>query len=146
VADSGTVPPRASVSSFPLAVVVLVVLLGLAPPARAETAPAAAPGPPVAETSSATPSYLELAERLRGLGSFSECAVEALRYAYDRPADRARGFERAALCLSLAGRYDDARRLMLALPSEGTSLDGPGRLRICLSEVFLPELGQPACA
>ena len=87
-----------------------------------------------------TPSFLELAERLRGVGSFSECAVEALRYAYDRPADRARGFERAALCLSLAGRYDDARRLMLALPSEGTPLDGRGRLRICLSEVFLPEL------
>ncbi len=89
---------------------------------------------------------MELADRLRGVGSFSECAVEALRYAYDRPADRARGFERAALCLSLAGRYDDARRLMLALPSEGTPLDGPGRLRICLSEVFLPELGLPVCA
>ncbi len=89
---------------------------------------------------------MELAERLRGVGSFSECAVEALRYAYDRPAERARGFERAALCLSLAGRYDDARRLMLALPSEGTPLDGPGRLRICLSEVFLPDLGLPLCA
>jgi hypothetical protein len=71
--------------------------------------------------------------------------VEALRYAYDHPADRARGFERAALCLSLAGRHDDARRLMLALPSEGAPLDGPGRLRICLAEVFLPELGDPAC-
>src|SRR5215831_15292971 len=116
-----------------------LLLLGVAGgQARAETASAAAPEPE-------TPSYLELAERLRSVGSFSECAVEALRYAYDHPADRARGFERAALCLSLAGRYDDARRLMLALPSEGAALDGPGRLRICLSEVFLLELGAPAC-
>jgi TM2 domain-containing membrane protein YozV len=92
-----------------------------------------------------TPSYLELAERLRSVGSFSECAIEALRYAYDHPADRAHGFERAALCLSLAGRHDDARRLMLALPSEGAALDGPGRLRICLAEVFLLELDAPVC-
>jgi TM2 domain-containing membrane protein YozV len=124
-------------------VLVSLILVGLAPRARAQTA---APATPAPETASGTPSFLELAERLRGVGSFSECAVEALRYAYDRPVDRARGFERAALCLSLAGRYDDARRLMLALPSEGTPLDGPGRLRICLSEVFLPELGAPACA
>ena len=134
------------------------MLVGLAPPARAETAPPATPAKPATETPagtssapttempSGTPSFLELAERLRGVGSFSECAVEALRYAYDRPAERARGFERAALCLSLAGRYDDARRLMLALPSEGTPLDGPGRLRLCLAEVFLPELGLPVCA
>ena len=137
------------------------MLVGLAPPARAETAPpaksatpakpatetpAGTSSPPTTEMPSGTPSFLELAERLRGVGSFSECAVEALRYAYDRPAERARGFERAALCLSLAGRYDDARRLMLALPSEGTPLDGPGRLRLCLAEVFLPELGLPACA
>jgi TM2 domain-containing membrane protein YozV len=113
--------------------------------ARAQTAAPALPPAPVAEPGPATPSYLELAERLRGVGSYAECAVEALRYAYDRPADRARGFERAALCLSLAGRYEDARRLMLALPAEGAALDGPGRLRICLAEVFLPELDAPAC-
>jgi TM2 domain-containing membrane protein YozV len=105
----------------------------------------AAPAATPSETASDTPSFLELAERLRGVGSFSECAVEALRDAYDRPADRARGFERAALCLSLAGRYDDARRLMLALPAEGTPLDGSGRLRLCLAEVFLPDLDAPAC-
>ena len=126
------------------------MLIGLAPLARAQTTTPTAPAAPTTETPpgppSDTPSFLELAERLRGVGSFSECAVEALRYAYDRPADRARGFERAALCLALAGRYDDARRLMLALPSEGTPLDGLGRLRICLSEVFLPELGRPVCA
>ncbi len=108
------------------------------------TPPVAAPA--AAAPPSDTPSFLGLAERLRGVGSFSECAVEALRYAYDRPADRARGFERAALCLSLAGRYDDARRLMLALPAEGTPLDGRGRLRLCLAEVFLPELDAPVCA
>ena len=122
------------------------MLVSLAPAARAQTTTPAAAAATTTETPPGTPSFLELAERLRGVGSFSECTVEALRYAYDRPADRARGFERAALCLSLAGRYDDARRLMLALPSEGTPLDGPGRLRICLSEVFLPELGLPLCA
>ena len=107
-------------------------------------APTSAPaGPP--EAASEASSSLELAERLRSVGSFSECAVEALRFGYDHPAERARGFERAALCLSLAGRHDDARRLMLALPSEGAALDGPGRLRICLAEVFLLELGAPAC-
>jgi TM2 domain-containing membrane protein YozV len=128
---------------------VSLILVGLAPRARAQTAapaPPTAPAPATTETLSGTPSFLELAERLRGVGSFSECAVEALRYAYDRPADRARGFERAALCLSLAGRYDDARRLMLALPSEGTPLDGRARLRLCLAEVFLPDLDAPACA
>jgi TM2 domain-containing membrane protein YozV len=128
-----------------LAGVVSLIGIALAPPARAETAPPVTAATP-SEMPPAPPSFLELAERLRGLGSFSECTVEALRYAYDRPADRARGFERAALCLSLAGRHAEARRLMLALPSEGTPLDGPARLRICLSEVFLPDLGQPACA
>jgi hypothetical protein len=121
-----------------LAALLLCVLAGAR--ARAETLIRAAPEP-----APETPSYLELAERLRSVGSFSECTVEALRYAYDQPADRARGFERAALCLSLAGRYDDARRLMLALQSEGAELDAPGRLRICLTEVFLLELDQPAC-
>jgi hypothetical protein len=133
-------------------VLATLVLVGLGAEARGATS-APSPIPPVApapvaapEPTPETPSYLELAERLRSVGSFSECAVEALRYAYDHPADRARGFERAALCLSLAGRHDDARRLMLALPSEGAALDGPGRLRICLAEVFLLELGTPACA
>lgn len=124
---------------WPSGVLATLVLFGLGgAEARAQTTPGAPPAPE-------TPSYLELAERLRSVGSFSECAVEALRDAYDHPADRARGFERAALCLSLAGRHDDARRLMLALPSEGAALDGPGRLRICLSEVFLLELGEPVC-
>ena len=145
-AASRAAPSRAAASPAACAGVVSLILLGLAPPARAEPARSVTPAAPTTETPSGTPSFLELAERLRGVGSFSECAVEALRYAYDRPADRGRGFERAALCLSLAGRYDDARRLMLALPSEGTPLDGAGRLRICLSEVFLPELGLPACA
>ena len=133
--------PREPASSAPCALFVSLLLVVLAPSARAQAAAPAAAAP-----LSDTPSFLELAERLRGVGSFSECAVEALRYAYDRPAESARGFERAALCLSLAGRYDDTRRLMLALPSEGTPLDGRGRLRICLAEVFLPELDRPACA
>ena len=145
-------PRRRRAGSF-----VLLVLLVLASArARAENpqpafpSSGAAPVPPTPASSPAsetppTPSYLELAERLRSVGSFSECAVEALRYAYDHPADRARGFDRAALCLSLASRYDDARRLMLALPSEGAALGGAGRLRICLAEVFLLELDAPAC-
>jgi TM2 domain-containing membrane protein YozV len=139
-AASGAAPPRRPASRAAGAVLFSLLLIGVAPLARAETGTPAAPAPPPG-----TPSFFELAGRLRGVGSFSECAVEALRYAYDRPADRARGFERAALCLSLAGRYDDARSLMLALPAEGTPLDGPGRLRICLAEVFLPDLDTPAC-
>ena len=130
----------------------IVALLSAARGAWAEETPAAAPSPAVVVAPAAaeapppeTPSFLELAERLRTIGSFSECAVEALRYAYDHPADRARGFDRAALCLDQAGRYDDARRLTLALPSEGTPLGGQARLRICLSEVFLPELDAPVC-
>jgi TM2 domain-containing membrane protein YozV len=116
--------------------------------ATAETArpaplPPAAPGP--ASSSLPTPSYLELADRLRGAGSYSECAVEALRHAYQHPAERQRGFDRAALCLSLAGRFDDAHRLMLALPSAGEPLDARGRLRVCLTEVFMTDLGAPAC-
>ena len=157
---TGSLPARshATASPAPFAVVLALILGGLAPAARAQTAtpltpagpttevPSATPVAPTTETPSVTPSFLELAERLRSVGSFSECAVEALRYAYDRPAGRARGFERAALCLSLAGRYGDARRLMLALPSEGAPLDSRGRLRLCLAEVFLPELDAPACA
>ncbi len=91
------------------------------------------------------PSFLELAERLRNLGSFEACAVEALRYAYQHPSQRERGFDRAALCLSLAGRFDDARRLVLALPGEGTPLGPRTRLRLCLTEVFLSDLAAPAC-
>ena len=102
----------------------------------AVTSPAPAPD---------APSYLELADRLRNLGSFEACAVEALRYAYQHPTDREPGFDRAALCLSLAGRFDDARRLVLALPAEGTPLGPRGRLRLCLTEVFLSDLAAPAC-
>jgi hypothetical protein len=110
------------------------------PPAAAAAAAAPSEAPPEA------PSFLELAERLRNVGSYDACAVEALRYAYQHPGDRERGFDRAALCLSMAGRFDDARRLMLALPAEGTPLGPRGRLRICLTEVFLSELGAPSCA
>ncbi|MFL5308577.1 MAG: hypothetical protein ACJ8F1_25415 [Polyangia bacterium] len=97
------------------------------------------------EAPSEAPSFFDLAERLRNLGSFEACAVEALRYAYQHPADRERGFDRAALCLSLAGRFDDARRLVLALPGEGTPLGPRTRLRLCLTEVFLSELAAPVC-
>ena len=89
----------------------------------------------------ASPSSLELAERLRHIGSYSDCAVEALREAYTHPDKREAGFDRAALCLSLAGRFEDARRLMLALESGGTPLGPQGRLRLCLTEVFIAELG-----
>jgi hypothetical protein len=110
-----------------------------APPAEATTSSAPVPPVPVA------PSYLELADRLRGAGSYGECVVEALRHAYQHPVERRRGFDEAALCLSLAGRFEDAHRLMLTLPAEGEPLDGTGRLRVCLTEVFMPELGAPAC-
>ena len=122
---------------------VVAVALASAPSARAFAQ--AAPAPQAAAVPEA-PSYLELAERLRNVNSYDACTVEALRYAYQHPEDRERGFDRAALCLSMTGRFDDARRLMLALPPEGTPLGARGRLRICLAEVFLPELGAPACA
>jgi hypothetical protein len=93
----------------------------------------------------AGPSALELAERLRQIGSFSECAVEALREAYAQPAEREAGFDRAALCLSQAGRFEDARRLMLALEAGNPPLGHQGRLRLCLTEVFMSALEAPRC-
>ncbi|MES1165389.1 MAG: hypothetical protein ABUR63_06525 [Verrucomicrobiota bacterium] len=128
--------PRARVAS------VAAMMLAVCWAGRA-AAQAPADAPPAAPADA--PSFLELADRLRNVGSFEPCAVEALRYAYQHPGDRERGFDRAALCLSLAGRYDDARRLVLALPDEGTPLGSRARLRLCLAEVFLSDLGAPAC-
>jgi hypothetical protein len=91
-----------------------------------------------------TPSSLELADRLRAIGSYSECAVEALRHGYQRPAEREQSFDRAALCLSLAGRFEDARRLMVAADAAG-ALGSRGHLRLCLTEVFTLGAGVPAC-
>ena len=126
--------------------VALGASLASAVPAGAFAQTSPAPEPAVAASvAPEAPSFLELAERLRNVSSYDACAVEALRYAYQHPDDRERGFDRAALCLSMAGRFDDARRLMLALPSEGTPLGPRGRLRVCLAEVFLLELGAPAC-
>lgn len=93
----------------------------------------------------ASPSSLELADRLRQIGSFSECAVEALREAYTHADRGEEGFDRAALCLSMAGRFEDARRLMLALEARGTPLGPQGRLRLCLTEAFMTGLGAPRC-
>ena len=93
----------------------------------------------------AAPSSLDLAERLRHIGSFSECAVEALREAYSNPRQREVGFDLAALCLSQAGRFEDARRLMLALEAGDAPLGPRGRLRLCLTEAFMNDLGAPRC-
>ncbi len=134
-----------------LATIVTLLLLDALSPARAElggASPAVAPAKSASQAAAPSPlapSYLELADRLRGAGSYSECAVEALRHAYQHPTERQRGFDEAALCLSLAGRFDDAHRLMLALPAAGESLDGRGRFRVCLTEVFMPDVGAPAC-
>jgi TM2 domain-containing membrane protein YozV len=110
--------------------------LGLLLSLAAATARAEEPAPP---------SSLELAERLRHIGGFSECAVEALREAYTHPAKREEGFDRAALCLSMAGRFEDARRLMLALEAGDSPLGPRGRLRLCLTEAFMSGLGAPRC-
>ncbi len=118
----------------------LASVVGWAGQAHAQAPADATVSPPTV-----APSFLELADRLRNLGSFDACAVEALRYAYQHPGDRERGFDRAALCLSLAGRYEDARRLVLALPGEGTALGPRSRLRLCLTEVFLSDLAAPVC-
>ena len=118
-----------------------LILAGAAP---ARAAPDVVPAPSPATAS--PPSFLDLADRLRVAGSYSECVVEALRYASDRPKDREAGFDRAALCLSLAGRFADARRVMLTMPTLGTALTGVGRLRVCLTEVFLPrDAAEPEC-
>lgn len=106
--------------------------------AIAGTEPAADPSPP-------TPSFLEVADRLRSMGSYSECVVEALRHAYGHPADRQPGFDRAALCLVLAGRFEDARGVLLTLRDEGQPLGAPARLTLCLTEVFMRDLGLPVC-
>ena len=135
-----------------LATIVTLLLLDALSPARAEiggASPAVAPARSASQAAAPSPlapSYLELADRLRGAGSYSECAVEALRHAYQHPTERQRGFDEAALCLSLAGRFDDAHRLMLALPAAGESLDARGRFRVCLTEVFMPEIGVGATA
>jgi hypothetical protein len=132
-----------------LLIVTMALALAGGVPARAwaQSTPQAAPeSSPAVVAVPEAPSFLDLADRLRNVGSYDACAVEALRYAYQHPDDRERGFDRAALCLSMAGRFGDARRLMLALPAEGTPLGPRGRLRICLAEVFMPELGAPACA
>jgi len=133
-----------------VAVAAVAFLLVLVRSAAAEPLALPAPAPPAEATTSApqapaAPSYLELADRLRGAGSYTGCVVEALRYAYQNPAERRRGFDEAALCLSLAGRFEDAHRLMLTLPAEGEPLDARGRLRVCLTEVFMPDLGAPTC-
>lgn len=147
---SVTAWPRRAERARGLAFAAVACVVALAAPARAAPdAPSSAtpPSPPSGSPPSGSPpSFLELADRLRGAGSYSECVVEALRHASDRPDDREAGFERAALCLSLAGRYVDARRVMLALPSLGTPLSGVGRLRVCLTEVFLPrDAAEAAC-
>jgi len=118
---------------------------GVAPLQAPPSAPSASAPSAPAPSSPLAPSYLELADRLRGAGSYSECAVEALRHAYQHPTERQRGFDQAALCLSLAGRFDDAHRLMLALPAAGEPLDARGRLRVCLTEVFMPDDVARAC-
>ena len=90
-------------------------------------------------------SGLALAAELRGIGSYSECAVEALRHAYQHADGREPGFDLAATCLSLAGRFADARRITLSLADAGHGLAARGRLRICLVEAFMADLGAPLC-
>jgi hypothetical protein len=112
----------------------VAMLVGSAP-ARAE--PAA--------TESATVSNLALATELRGIGSYSECAVEALRHAHQHPDAREAGFDLAATCLSLAGRFADARRITLSLAGPGRGLAARARLRLCLAEAFMADLDAPLC-
>ncbi len=80
------------------------------------------------------PTALELAERLRQIGDRRGCAVEALRHAYLSPADRDRGFGRAALCLGESGRWAEAERLLVAL---GPQRSEAAEYRLCFTRVFL---------
>jgi hypothetical protein len=123
---------------------VLFAILSLSSAAAVAEEPASSSSMPSPSPSS-SPASLALAERLRQIGSFSECAVEALREAYTHPDKREDGFDHAALCLSMAGRFEDARRLMLALEANGTPLGPQGRLRLCLTEAFMTDLGTPRC-
>ena len=104
-----------------------LVLLAAPPPA---SPPASTPTPGAA--------YLELANRLRSQAEFDSCAIEALRAGYVEPAARPVAFERAALCLDLAHRYGDARRLVLTLGGDA-KLSAKARYRLCYTEVFLPD-------
>ena len=85
---------------------------------------------------------LQLAEQLRALGNPADCAVEALRHAYQVPEEREAGFERAALCLGVAGRHADARRLLLQLPGPLTGRTG---YRLCWAQARLDEGPGDAC-
>jgi TM2 domain-containing membrane protein YozV len=105
----------------------------VAPPA-ATPPPAPAAAPPLAPL----PSYLGLAARLQQEGQYDSCTVEALRDGYVHPDEAAVADERAALCLDLAGRYEDARRTLLQLEG-AAALDAHSRFRLCYSEVFLSD-------
>lgn len=117
-------------SSLSCAALVAALALALAPAAGG----AAPPGESAAPANAAPRSALQLAEQLRALGSNGDCAVEALRHAYQVPEERETGFERAALCLGLAGRHADARRLLLQLPQPVGPLT---RYRLCWAEARL---------
>lgn len=100
--------------------------------------PVAAPPP------TPPPSYLGLAARLQQEGQYDACTIEALRHGYVRPEEAAVADERAALCLDLAGRYEDARRTLLQL--EGPDgLDAHSRFRLCYSELFLSGSNSELC-
>ncbi len=125
--------------------VVALLLLGqaggqAAPADWIRGTPAAAPVPLPPPAPPPPPSYLGLAARLQQEGQYDACAVEALRHGYVRPNEAGVADERAALCLDLAGRYEDARRTLLQLEGpEG--LDAHSRFRLCYSEMFLPGPG-----
>jgi hypothetical protein len=94
----------------------------------------------------ADPGTLRLAEDLRALGRYDACAVEALRAAWTTPVESPHAFERAALCLSLAGRFGAARRLLddprARLPDG--RLPAKSQLRRCLASALEPAAPLPA--
>ncbi|MFZ4577434.1 MAG: hypothetical protein ACOYOB_03475 [Myxococcota bacterium] len=101
-------------------------------------------GPVAAQSSPATP--LALAEELRSLGRFDACAVEALRHAYQTPADGPAAFALAARCLSRSGRAAAARRLL----EDPRARDAQGHLpaaslaQLCLAAVAQAPTPLPA--
>lgn len=94
----------------------------------------------------ADPGTLRLADDLRALGRYDACAVEALRAAWTTPAEAPVAFDRAALCLGLAGRFAAARRLLddprARLP--GGTLPPRSHLRRCLVSALDPPAPLPA--
>lgn len=89
---------------------------------------------------------LDLAAELRGLQRYDACAVEALRHGFLHPDDRPLALQRAAVCLTLAGRPAQAVRLLQdprARQPDG-KLPASAVFHLCQAAVQLGDLPLPS--